>query len=121
MAYTKIDSGLSEAALQKLREKSESNPLEALKDFAATLDRLGDNANFNSIEAQLIDYTSPPITNRDVFKETPAISLLEYLRDHIIPTWPDKQEIKNLLIGAINDVLNHYYDLMDRRNAGIAA
>lgn len=118
----KIDSSWSESAVQKLREKSDSNPLEALKDFTSTLvDRLGDTANHGSIEAQLIDYAAPLIKNTDVFKEAPAINLLEYLRDHIIPTWPDKQEIKNLLIGTINDVLNHYYDLMDRRNAGIAA
>ena len=119
MAYPKIEGERLDIVLQKMREKGESTPLEGAEHFQSHIDNAGGTANYASIETQLVDYRMPMV-KPDIFKPHNMLGGLVFVRDVLIPSWPDSQEIKDLLVNTINDVLVLHQDVMERRNSGIA-
>lgn len=121
MSSTKIEGERLDIVLQKLREKGESTPLDGAQEFEALLNRPGGTAAHGSIEAQLVDYIMPLISDGSIFQEHRTIRLLEHLRDDIIPGWNESPEMTDLATRVINDEINRYSDLRERRQSGIAA
>jgi hypothetical protein len=122
MAYPRIEGERLDVVLQKLRNKGEATPLDGAEEFEALLKRAGGRtASHGAIESQLIDYLMPIIQDGSIFHESRTISLLEFLRDNLIPQWGGTAEMTDLAIRVIDDEIGRYRNLRERRQDGIAA
>jgi hypothetical protein len=141
MASNRIEGERLDIVLQKLREKGESTPLDGVEEFEALLNRPG--PAHGSIDAHLLDYVMPRVTDGSIFQENRAILLLKMLRE-IIVGWRegrdgreqeqeenegedaggkdrDNRERIGEILRVIDDEISRYEDVLARRNAGIAA
>jgi hypothetical protein len=141
MASNRIEGERLDIVLQKLREKGESTPLDGVEEFEALLSRPG--PAHGSIDAHLLDYVMPRVTDGSIFQENRAILLLKMLRE-IIVGWRegrdgreqeqeenegedaggkdrDNRERIGEILRVIDDEISRYEDVLARRNAGIAA
>jgi hypothetical protein len=143
MASNRIEGERLDVVLQKLREKGESTPLEGAEEFEALLNR--PNAPHGSIDAQLIDYIMPRVSDGTIFQEHRAIQLLQTLREIVIGWNEGRQQDQQQpedeegedgeqsggekdgragigeILRVIDDEITRYQDVLARRNAGIAA
>lgn len=141
MASNRIEGERLDIVLQRLREKGESAPIDGAEEFEALLNRPA--ALHGSIDAQLIDYIMPRVSDGTIFQENRAIQLLQLLRE-IVVDWnegrqqdhrqPDDEEGDEQadrekdgrsgigeILRVIDDEISRYQDVLARRNAGIAA
>ncbi|MGF1619754.1 MAG: hypothetical protein ACFCUR_03995 [Rhodomicrobiaceae bacterium] len=118
MASTKVEGEALHIVLQRLREKGEATALDGAEEFEALLN--GPRPAQGSIEAELMDYLMPRVTDSSVFQESRAIQLLKGLRE-IILAWRESPEKINEILRAVDDEINRYQDLLEKRNSGIAA
>jgi hypothetical protein len=75
----------------------------------------------DSLEADIVDFTIPRITEPGIFHASRSISLLEHFLDDLLPTLDESEELRVLAARVISDEISRQRDILDRLQAGIAA
>lgn len=122
MANPKIEGERLDIVLQKLRDRGEAAALENVKEFESLLKpSVARAAPPSKIEAQLLDFLMPIITDSSIFQEGRTIGLLEHLRDNLLPQWNGAPEMTELASRMIDDEIDRYRFLRERRQECVAA
>lgn len=122
MAHPKIEGERLHIDLQKLRDKGEATPLDAVEAFEALLNGPRRTSGYSSNEAQLLEYAMPVIKDwKKTFHEDNVISGFQDLRQMVSQWGEMSQEAKDLIMSVIKDELARFSELRERRQAGIAA
>jgi hypothetical protein len=75
----------------------------------------------DSLEADIVDFTIPRITEPSIFHAGRSISLLEHFLDELLPTLDESEELRVLAARVIGDEISRQRDILDRLQAGLAA
>ena len=75
----------------------------------------------DSLEADIVDFTIPRITEPSIFHASRSISLLEHFLDDLLPNLDESEELRVLAARVIGDEISRQRDVLDRLQAGIAA
>lgn len=122
MANTKIEGERLDVIIQKMRDRGEAAPIAGAQEFEEFLKPGVDRtAPQSRIEAQLVDYLMPIIKDGSIFQEGRTISLLEHLRDYLLPQWNGTPEMAELASRVIEDEIYRYRALRERRQECVAA
>lgn len=125
MATSRIQGERLDVVLQRLRDSEEPGSITASEEFQAFLKGLrdvGDAAETPpTSESLLIDFIMPLISDARIFEESHTIALLRYLRDELLPFFSDSDELSDLARMVINDEIERYSFVLERRQSGIAA
>ncbi|MGB0087586.1 MAG: hypothetical protein WBP94_19690, partial [Rhodomicrobiaceae bacterium] len=74
-----------------------------------------------SSESLLIDFIMPMIGDARIFEESHTISLLQYLRDDVLPYLNGNEELTELATKVINEEIDRHKFVLEKRQSGIAA
>ncbi|NJM34467.1 MAG: hypothetical protein HC850_06875 [Rhodomicrobium sp.] len=129
MSTSRIQRGQGErldVVLQRLRDDEEIAPVDGadeLRAFVKGLRSVGDRPEDArpSSESLLIDFVMPIISDARIFEESHTIALFEYLRDELLPFFHDNEELTYLATKVIDDEIQRYNFVLERRQSGIAA
>ena len=124
----KIEGDRLDVALAKLRQSGEAGQAgaaEATADFAkvlvnATIDERR-TQDHGSLEAEIVDFTIPRITEPGIFSAGKSIALLEHFLDDLLPHLDESDELRVLAARVIGDEISRQRDVLERLQAGIAA
>jgi hypothetical protein len=115
-----------DVVLQRLRDNEETSTVDGadsvhplLKGIRRTRERPEDWRL--SSESLLIDFVMPIISDARIFEESMTIALFEYLRDELLPFFHDNEELTHLATKVIDDEIQRYNFVLERRQSGIAA
>lgn len=75
----------------------------------------------DSLEADIVDFTIPRITEPGIFNANRSIALLEHFLDDLLPNLDESEELRVLAARVISDEISRQRDVLDRLQAGIAA
>ncbi len=119
---TRIEGERLDVILHRLRDNSGANKVEGTESFedliAQTIDT---SAPENSLDEMLIDFIMPLISDVGIFQESRTISLLQNLRDDLLPAIGGGAELTDLVTKIIDEEIDRYTELRDRRQAESAA
>lgn len=122
MAYPKIEGERPDLVTQRVRDKGDGLSVPGTDAFKALLSRSADGATADaSMETMLVEFITPIIKDPGIFQENRIITLLEHLRDQVLPLFKENTELTQLATRVINDEVARFIDLRERRQAGIAA
>lgn len=117
-----------DVVLERLRQTGETGAAGApvgAEDFASILGAggVGQRApqHNNSLEADVVDFTIPRITEPGIFSASRSISLLQHFLDDLLPTLEESDELRVLATKLINDEISRQRDVLERLQTGIVA
>jgi hypothetical protein len=117
-----------DVVLERLRQTGETGATGAPvgpEDFASILGAAGVGQRApqhnNSLEADVVDFTIPRITEPGIFSASRSISLLQHFLDDLLPTLEESDELRVLATKLINDEISRQRDVLERLQAGIVA
>jgi len=122
MAYPKIEGERPDLATHRVSDKGDNVSVPGTEEFKALLSRSADGATADgSMHTMLVEFITPIIKDPGIFQENRIITMLEHLRDQILPMFKENPELTQLATRVINDEVARFTDLRERRQAGIAA
>lgn len=114
-----------DVVLERLRQTGEAGAAVGAEDFASILGAggVGQRApqHNNSLEADVVDFTIPHITEPGIFSASRSISLLQHFLDDLLPTLEESDELRVLATKLINDEISRQRDILERLQTGIVA
>ncbi|WP_125461599.1 MULTISPECIES: hypothetical protein [Rhodomicrobium] len=121
MKTTRIEGQRLDIVLQRIREREAPSAvldIESTEEFGR--EGVFDRLPMTSVEASLIDFIMPLISNPSIFYESNMILLLEYLRDDVLPSLDGNDELKELATKVVDEELDRHEFVREHRLASIA-
>ena len=107
-----------------LKAASQAGEPIAVADAEAYIEDLlgtsGDSAE-PTLEAQVVDFVMPRISEPSIFRGGRSLVLLEFLRDAVLPVLDDNEELRELALKVIDDEISRQREVLERLQASIVA
>jgi hypothetical protein len=126
-ASRKVEGERLDVVLERLRQTGSTGATGAAvgaEEFASILGAggAGEKApQHNSLEADVIDFTIPRISEPGIFSASRSISLLQHFLEDLLPTLEESEELRVLAARVIGDEISRQRDVLERLQAGIVA
>jgi hypothetical protein len=124
----KIEGDRLDVALAKLRQSAaagEAGAATAPEEFAKVITNVTVDErrtqDHSSLEAEVVDFVIPRITEPGIFHAGKSIALLEHFLDDLLPHLDESEELRVLAARVIGDEISRQREVLERLQAGIAA
>lgn len=121
----KVEGERLDVILDRMRQSGEVTGTPSPDEFASVLGSARANGQFpqqgGSLEADIVDFTIPRISEPSIFHASRSISLLEHFLHNLLPTLDESEELRVLAAKVISDEISRQRDVLERLQAGLAA
>lgn len=120
----KVEGERLDVILERMRESGEITGTPAPDEFSSILGSARATGQFpqrGSLEADIVDFTIPRISEPAIFHASRSISLLEHFLQNLLPNLDESEELRVLAAKIIGDEISRQRDVLERMQAGLAA
>ena len=120
----KVEGERLDVLLERMRQSGEVSPTLSPEEFAIAIGSARADGRFpkqGSLEADIVDFTIPRISEPNIFHASRSISLLEHFLENLLPNLDDSEELRILAAKVIGDEISRQRDVLERLQAGLAA
>jgi hypothetical protein len=116
----RIQKSSEPSTITELEKATSADPVPIFKDDSFGQSTDSGSSFDQSAETLINDFIMPLISDAAIFQDHTLTSLLETLRDEILPTLSDETEMKELATQVIDDELARHKMIRERRLSAVA-